>query len=216
MIKKFFARYMIRWKRFLRHLLYPLWKHPLHLSVKSPYVYVGDLFYYILDLIFISDLYITINKIIKPNIRKLNETELLIANSFYGGKINFEDVIIDDKSWFLTRKFNFAYVSFNLINYWDNIADHVFIHELIHIHQYDKFGIVYIFRALLAQSSKEGYNYGGHQGLKKAIKDNKSFYDFNFEQQAAIIEHYYLITNREDLRDNEDLVSTYSFYFEQL
>lgn len=212
----FYNKYWIRWVRIYRHLLYPVWKHPKHLKPNTIYQFFGDFIYYWLDVICLPEAFLLLNKLIKRNIRPLNSTEVLMASNFYGDLLDYEKVLIDDQSRFLTKKYNFAYVSFNLINYWQGIPDYVLIHELIHVHQYRKFGIVYIFRALLAQNSKEVYNYGGFQGLKKAKFENRGLYEFNFEQQASIIEHYYMIQNREDLRYNRDLIETYDHFFRQL
>ena len=212
----FYNSYWIRWTRIFRHIIYPFWQHPKHLKPNTFYQYIGDLVYYILDVIFLPELYLILNRIIKWKIRHLTENEKIMAASFYNNTIDLDKVLIDDRARFLVKKYNFAYVSFNLINYWDTIVDNVLIHELMHVHQYKKFGIVYIFRALLAQNSKEVYNYGGYQGLEKAIAAGKKLYEFNFEQQASIIEHFYMIKNRDDLRNNKKLIDIYKHYFNQL
>lgn len=212
----FYNKYWIRWIRIYRHILYPFWKHPEHLKPTTIYQFFGDFIYYWLDVLCLPEAFLFMNKLVKRNIRGLTEAEVMMASNFYGDLLNYDKILIDNQSKFLTKKFNFAYVSFNLINYWQSIADYVLIHELVHVHQYRKFGIVYIFRALLAQNSKEVYNYGGFQGLKKAIANKKGLYDFNFEQQASIIEHFYMIKNREDLRYNNELLETYEYFFRQL
>jgi hypothetical protein len=40
--------------------------------------------------------------------------------------------------------------------------------------------------------SKQGYNYGGVEGLKKAKTDGRHLFDFNFEQQADILADSYV------------------------
>ena len=67
------------------------------------------------------------------------------------------------------------------------------VHELVHVWQFQHFGAVYIPRALKAQFTKEGYNYGGVEGLASAFRKGKSIQDFNYEQQAEIISDYYSI-----------------------
>ena len=67
--------------------------------------------------------------------------------------------------------------------------------ELVHIWQYERFGSVYIYYALMAQKSLMGYNYGGASALSDAINTGKQLKDFNFEQQGDIIEDYYRIKN---------------------
>ena len=70
-----------------------------------------------------------------------------------------------------------------------------FIHELTHIWQFEKMGSVYIPRALRAQQSPLGYDYGGVSALKICREKGKSFLSFNFEQQGDIVSDYYRIKN---------------------
>lgn len=67
----------------------------------------------------------------------------------------------------------------------------VLIHELVHVWQYQHFGAVYIGKALKAQKSKEGYNYGGMENLYHQMLKGNTLTHFNFEQQAEILEDYY-------------------------
>ena len=83
-----------------------------------------------------------------------------------------------------------AFVTFNTIHFANKISVPVFIHEVVHIWQYQKFGSVYIYRALKAQNSSEGYNYGGLESLYAKMLSNYVFTDFNFEQQGEIFEDY--------------------------
>ena len=54
-------------------------------------------------------------------------------------------------------------------------------------------GAVYIPRALRAQYSNVGYNYGGVSNLRSFLKKGKDLHAFNLEQQADIVADYYLI-----------------------
>jgi hypothetical protein len=58
----------------------------------------------------------------------------------------------------------------------------------VHVWQYEQFGSYYIYKALSAQNSEEGYNYGGIKELDRCIARKGSLLDYNFEQQASIIE----------------------------
>ena len=69
----------------------------------------------------------------------------------------------------------------------------ILIHEMTHVWQYEKMGSVYIPRALEAQRSIMGYNYGGVEILKDCQEKGKSFLSFNLEQQGVIISDYYRI-----------------------
>ena len=70
--------------------------------------------------------------------------------------------------------------------------------------------------ALKAQHSKEGYDYGGAQGLGDDMSNNRDFLSYNFEQQAQIIGDYYHVMNRDDLRDNPFYTHTYGYFYSQM
>jgi hypothetical protein len=55
--------------------------------------------------------------------------------------------------------------------------------------QYQQVGSRYIPRALYAQRTREGYNYGGVMALERA----KGWADFNYEQQAEIVADYFCL-----------------------
>ena len=63
------------------------------------------------------------------------------------------------------------------------------IHELTHVWQYRYYGDHYV-SADLAKNP-EDYDYGWVTGLEAATKAGKSFGDFNIEEQATIVDHYY-------------------------
>ena len=65
------------------------------------------------------------------------------------------------------------------------------MHELTHAWQYQQLGWKYLWLALRAQSSAEGYNFGGEEGLKTRAKTGWNFHKFNLEQQGDITKSYY-------------------------
>jgi hypothetical protein len=67
----------------------------------------------------------------------------------------------------------------------------ILIHELVHVYQYERLGSVYGLESLYAQRTS-GYNYGGVEGLRRAQAEGKRFCAFNREQQAQIVQDYYL------------------------
>jgi len=67
----------------------------------------------------------------------------------------------------------------------------ILLHELAHVHQYECVGGFYIVQALHAQHST-GYDYGGAEGLELARASGSCYRDFNREQQAKIVQDYYL------------------------
>ena len=88
-----------------------------------------------------------------------------------------------------------CYVSFYLINSWGPMRKSTFIHELMHVWQYEKTGAIYMLHALRAQHSTMGYNYGGVETLKRYLANEKDITDFNPEQQADIVTDYFLLKN---------------------
>lgn len=132
-----------------------------------------------------------LNRFFKPNTRRLTEREIALARAVFGETIDYQKVRLDEKSFIGCRQFRFAYVGFYVINSWGRLSDPVLIHELVHIWQYQRLGSVYIPRALWAQRTLEGYNYGGVKTLNKAVEQGKSLTDFNYEQQADIVADYF-------------------------
>jgi hypothetical protein len=206
-----------RYKRLIYHFISPFSKLDNHLPSSNPLQWLIDLFFYIIDLLFVPELFLFLNWIFKRSMRKLTPYEMKISESIYGNTINYAHIYVDSDSRFLTQKYHFAYVSFNIINYCKHMQDHTFIHEMMHIYQYQRFGSVYIYRALNAQSKlKNPYSYGGVDGLLKAYQEKKSLFDFNFEAQASIIEHYFIIKNRDEEEDSEVLIPLFEYFHRHL
>ncbi len=158
-------------------------------------VWFLELFFYISDLFAIGEVYSILVDWIKINSRNLNKDEIQLANSVYENAINLKVISIDESSYLgiKWRPVAKAYATFHHINTWNKMENSVFIHELIHIWQYQKFGSVYLVRALLAQYSEKKYNYGGIAAIKKAIAKRWNLQNFNYEQQGDIVQDYYRI-----------------------
>lgn len=150
-------------------------------------------FFQLLDLLQITWLYEVLSNAIKPHTRPLSTRERAVAISVFGNSIQYDKVRIDEHAYIGTRRFNICYVSFNTINNWGKLSDELLIHELIHIWQYQRFGARYIPRALAAQRTPEGYDYGGVETLKKALRVGEKLWDFNYEQQGDIVADYFRI-----------------------
>lgn len=153
-----------------------------------------DLVFYLFDLLGVAEIQQFISGLFKWNIRKLSKEELAVGKRIFGNAIDFSRVRIDDTAKLGIETIAIAYVGFNTINFNNKIKKEVFIHELVHIWQYQKYGSLYIGRAIKAQKSPEGYDYGGIENLYNIMLKNGRLMDFNFEQQAEIIEDYYKIT----------------------
>lgn len=153
----------------------------------------GTLLIYILELFGIGGIYQTFAEIIKFNTRPLSSKEIEIAKTIFGDGLNYELIRWDKKAYFGAKKHKIAYVSFHTINSWGTLRADIFIHELVHVWQYEQMGAVYMPRALAAQKTKEGYNYGGIEPLERYAY--KGLSAFNLEQQADIIADYFRIIN---------------------
>lgn len=153
-----------------------------------------ELFLQMLEIVGVGDLYDFSAKIVKQP-RKLTAREIALAKPIFGESLPYDKIRLDNRAHLGPRQQQFCYVSFYTINSWGEMSDAIFMHELVHIWQYHYLGVVYIPRALAAQQSKEGYNYGGAITLQQAIADGKTLLDFNFEQQASIIEDYFRLKN---------------------
>lgn len=158
----------------------------------------------ILEVLGIGEAYETAMDFLKFNTRKMNGTELTEAHGVFGSSINFELVRIDEYAALGPSWSKREYTSFHTINGWGGIDDATLIHELTHVWQYQQAGAIYMPQALHAQGAG-GYQYGGAEGLKEAKRAGKDLLSFNREQQAQIVEDFYLLkTNRQPLfRDAE-------------
>lgn len=187
-----YRQYPMRIKRWVVH-----WISPFHSGIKnrvSPaniWEWSSDLFFYTWDIFCIPELFMALNQVMKCESRKLNDEENFIAREIFGTSLDTEVIRIDSHALLGTRRLAMAYVSFNLINYRYDIPYHIFVHELVHIWQFQNLGSIYIGRAIQAQFSHEKYDYGGPQNLLRQMIQGKNILDFNFEQQAEIMEDFF-------------------------
>jgi len=154
-----------------------------------------DLIWMLLDLLGIGEWYEIVNDFLKPNSRPMTPQEEKMARIIFGNSINYRRVRIDEYAILGPRQYRFCYVSFYIINFWGKVGNSLLIHELVHVWQYQRYGVLYIPRALAAQQTAEGYNYGGVEGLDRARRKGWSLGDFNYEQQADIVADYYRLSN---------------------
>lgn len=147
----------------------------------------------VLELLGVGELFETITDFAKINTRPLYNWEIRLAQSIFGDTIDYQSVRIDETAWVGPKQFQFCYVSFNLINSWGRMANHILIHELMHVWQYQEMGAIYMVRALIAQHTEMGYNYGGVEGIKAKIAKGQTLLDFNLEQQADVITDCFLL-----------------------
>ena len=155
----------------------------------------------------------TLADLIKTGTRSLSDREKAVARSVFGNSINLNLVRIDEASWSVPvakalkgANKHRPFTTFHTINTWGSMDDATLIHELTHVWQYENDGAVYIPNALAGQGSDEGYNYGDVAGLTNQLTKygdvDNAFENFNPEQQAHIIEDYYLYRENDNLSDN--------------
>jgi len=157
--------------------------------------------------------------------RKMTDMEIGLAQTIYGSSLDYNKIYFSEKDisnaiifgiqdYFTQNPNSRAFVTFNLVNHDVSdgpLSDKTFIHELCHVWQYQHVGPVYLIEALHAHATlTNAYNYGyadpytgdgGETALEDAINNNPGltpaevFELFNPEQQAMIIQHYYVRTN---------------------
>lgn len=201
-ITSLFFSYPIRILRLLFHFFQWIpFIRKEHLSSHGFVEWVLDFGCYIADLFLIPEIVELVYVWIQPKIRLLKEEEKEYAQKYFGNKIYLKNIRI---SYQIPRRIEvlaIAFVTFNTIHYSERISLPVFIHELVHIWQFQKFGSVYIYRALKAQRSADGYDYGGLESLYTKMLNNYAFTDFNFEQQGEIFEDYCRMKESETSRN---------------
>lgn len=150
-----------------------------------------EILFAFLDLLGFFDLWGAVTNTLGWRIRPLTAGEIALLRPFFGDAIPYELVRIDEHALLGPSWGNFCYVSFFTINSWGPMADTTLVHELVHVWQYTHRGAVYIPRALAAQRSAMGYNYGGLEPLRRAA----GLESFNYEQQADLIEDAFRLAN---------------------
>lgn len=176
---------IFQWRRSRWRKLRQLFGQPLSFAL------LVDISFALMDLIGLFDFREVMSNTLTPAIRSLTEKELRMLKPIFGESVPYHLIRIDERAWIGPRFGNFCYVSFLTINSWGPMHPSTLVHEVVHIWQYTHRGAAYIPRALRAQWSEMGYNYGGLAPLQSA----SCLEDFNYEQQADIIEDAYRLAN---------------------
>jgi len=164
--------------------------------VAQPIGYVVDFFFYMLDIFAVGEFYETLCDWAKYNTRALNAQERAIVKELFNDAIDVDRVRIDEFA-LAPRFMRIAYVGVYTINSFGRMSEDLFVHELIHIWQYEKLGSAYIPRALRAQRSVEGYNYGGVDALRRGPQELLAY---NYEQQGDILADYWRAKHKRPTR----------------
>ncbi|NNF35590.1 MAG: hypothetical protein HKN68_15900 [Saprospiraceae bacterium] len=147
-----------------------------------------ELILLIFDIMGLPDFIMQARLITRSGIRTLSDREKQLISDVYGELSFLDNVWMNSSDMFKFRKFAHAFVFHDSINFHNSITDSVIIHEIMHVIQYHLVGSVYITRALKAQKSLEGYQYGGPEVLYHNMLSGKSIWQYNYEQQAQIMQ----------------------------
>ena len=145
--------------------------------------------FFLLDILLILDCHELLSNAFKRETRPLSDSEKFSARMVFGNAIPLDLVRIDESARIGTRSTGIVYVSGFTINSWGTFSEAILIHELVHVWQYCRQGAAYIPRALRAQGTAMGYNYGGLTALRKA----QHISEFNLEQQGDLVMDYFLL-----------------------
>ena len=186
-----------------------------HLESSSLMEWLIDLGFYSMDVLGLPSLFEFLYTLACPKVRLLNEEEKKYVSKYFRNKVNVSNVRICPNMPSSFMKRTMAFVTFNTIHFNERISVPVFIHEMVHIWQYQKFGSVYIYRSLQAQNSKEGYDYGGLESLYNKMLSNYTFTAFNFEQQGEIFEDYCRLKEGDSI-ENPLAFASYEYFIGQV
>ncbi len=176
-------------ERVFRFIKWLLWLTPFYGKHKFLRWLCG-LFLLAVDITPIPFLIECILDTVKIKTRPLNENEKVLIRSVFHSGLPLHLITLDPTSLIAKSKKLIGYVTFHTVNFDKIIPSNSFIHELVHIWQYRKYGSVYISESIWAQKWGGGYDYGGLEPLKQYC-NTPGLRAFNFEQQANIIEEYY-------------------------
>lgn len=148
------------------------------------------------EIIGVRELFDTLQDFYRFKSRPLTGEERSWARSVFGNAIDYDVVRLLKDSDVVNEGAN-ATNKLNLIVFPDDkaIVDHIFIHEMVHVWQYQS-NSYYDNRAI----GSGQYDYGGLSALKK-LKDNDQTLltaDLGREGQAEIIQDYYILKTGRD------------------
>lgn len=132
-------------------------------------------------------------------VSRLTEAEIKAASLVLGERsIKYQSVRVAEGrllTLIFKRNGGRAFTTFHTVNLplsGAHTREHLelLIHELVHVYQFELIGTDYIFQALRAQKTKEGYFYDEWPGLNNWRANGKRFKDYNREQQGQIAQDY--------------------------
>ncbi len=172
------------------------WESLTHLSTWEHFLsWVGTRLIDLLEIAGVGEVLETVNEFVKFNTRALSSREVAVGQSVFGKSIDLNLVRVDERAVLGPAFTKRAFTSFHTINAWGELEDSILVHELTHVWQYEKAGAIYMAQALHAQIQRGlgAYDYGGPDGLRAARAKGMSLTGFNREEQAQIVQDFYLI-----------------------
>ncbi len=172
------------------------WESLTHLSTWEHFLsWVGTRLIDLLEIAGVGEMLETVNDFVKFNTRALNSREVAVAQTVFGKSIDLMLVRVDERAVLGPAFTKRAFTSFHTINAWGELEDSILVHELTHVWQYEKAGAIYMAQALHAQIRRGlgAYDYGGPDGLRAARAKGMHLTGFNREEQAQIVQDFYLI-----------------------
>lgn len=202
--------YHNRLRRFLKHL-FPF-KYTIGREISAGVLIIEwfiSMAFLITDLLLFPDILSILYVLFNREVRGLSPKEEEIKKLLFGTNLEMP-ILFNNNARLFTNNGSIAFVSFYVIH-GCQISDKTFAHELIHSYQFAKFGSPYIIRALIAQRTVSGYNYGGIKGLQDIFVNQKPISVLNYEQQGDVLADYY------ELLINENSIHPSKFaYYKQL
>lgn len=223
-IFRLFFRRVERWFRhvfLLPHYVKTGLLYGLRLPIAARFsLWLGEFLFLFLDILGVPEWYEIGNCWIKGNSRPLTGEEKQLAGYIFGNTLPLDRLQLDERARIGPKQYHFCYVSFCVINSWETMPPAILVHELVHVWQFQRYGSPYILRALLAQRTPMGYDYGGLEALQRVSEQGLGLEAFNYEQQASIIEDYFRLHRTGFARWSADAVkkqlSTYQYFVDSL
>ena len=204
--------YLLRIRRLIYHITFQ--ESIYKMKSEGIIEWFFDFAFYIFDLILLPEVYESIVSLTKAQYRFLNQNEMQLVREYFGDSVRLDFVRINSRMSRHIEKKAHAYVTLNTINFRNRISEPIFLHEMVHIWQYQRFGSMYIYRALKAQRTAMNYDYGGLENLYSGMIGQQEYINFNFEQQGSIIEDYCRLRKTEEI--NPIVKACYEYYLDQL
>ena len=183
------VRYGRRWQRLFT---YPAGGFRHFFLYRSNASILHGLGYWMVDLALLladvgclPELYLGLERILLP-VKPLRENDGIRYRIPFPGGISMDAIRLHPNPKIKPNPRVRAYVSFHTINYWGDLDRETFLHEMIHIWQFDHVGSIYIHHALRAQRMVPAYEYGLLSEVLDRWETVRIWADFNFEQMASL------------------------------